>query len=156
MGEKLMRTRLLLWLVILLMAFQFSIPLAYGQGSSVSSLSGVVADPSGAVIENATVEVKSNATGAIYNTRTASNGTFIVPALSSGLYSVTVSAPGFKQVIVSGIKVDTGAASSVRVSLEVGATSEAITVQGGTEVLQTQSATITTTVAAREIQSLPV
>ena len=151
-----MRTRLLLWLVILLMAFQFSGPLTYGQGSSVSSLSGVVTDPSGAVIENATVEVKSNATGATFKTKTASNGTFIVPALSSGLYTVAVSAPGFKQVIVSGIKVDTGAAASVRVSLEVGTTSEAITVQGGAEVLQTQSANITTTVAAREIQSLPV
>ncbi|HEV8486165.1 MAG TPA: carboxypeptidase-like regulatory domain-containing protein [Blastocatellia bacterium] len=151
-----MRTRLLLWLVILLMAFQFSGPLTYGQGSSVSSLSGVVTDPSGAVIENATVEVKSNATGATFKTKTSSNGTFIVPALSSGLYTVAVSAPGFKQVIVSGIKVDTGAAASVRVSLEVGTTSEAITVQGGAEVLQTQSANITTTVAAREIQSLPV
>src|SRR5262245_24684860 len=150
-----MRTRALR-VFALLTVFQFAIPLVYGQVSSTSPLSGIVTDPMGAVIEGAAVVVKNNATGATFDTKTSSNGTFIVPALNNGSYTVTVSAVGFKQVTYSEVKIDAGSPASVRVKLEVGNATESINVLGGGDVLQSQTANVTTTLVAREIEGLPV
>src|SRR5205085_7853147 len=78
--------------------------LAFGQGSATASLSGVVFDPSGAVIPGAEVSVKSNAGGAEIKTITVENGTFAIPALDPGTYTVTVVLPGFKQAVISNVK----------------------------------------------------
>src|SRR5258705_4117658 len=122
MEEKLMRTRILVRLVVLLVAVQLGSPFSFAQLSSTSSLSGLVADPTGAVIDGAAVIVKNNATGATFTTKTVSNGTFIVPAINNGTYTVTASAPGFKLLMVTGVKLDAGIPASVRLTLEVGTT----------------------------------
>jgi len=74
--------------------------LAYAQGSFFTSLSGTVADSSGAVIPGADVKIRNNGTGAEYNTVTASDGGFSVPSLPGGTYSVTVSLMGFKTAVL--------------------------------------------------------
>src|SRR5262245_33143257 len=123
-----MRTRLLARVIVFLLTVQLASPLVFAQNSS--ALSGVVTDSNGAVIEGATVVVKDEATGTTFTTKTVGNGSFVVPALGNGVYSVGVSAPGFKQIVTSGVKVHAGSPASVRVVLEVGATSESVTVQG--------------------------
>jgi hypothetical protein len=128
----------------------------YGQISSAAPLSGAVTDPSGAVLPNAQVSVKSDATGAVFNTTTASNGTFVVPALNPGTYTVTVKAAGFKQFIVTGVKIDAGTPASVSIALEVGQTTESVTVQSSGDVVQTQSAAVSTTIVGRQITELPL
>ncbi len=140
-------------LFLLLMTWSL---IAYGQASSFSSLSGVVTDPTGAVIAGASVMAKNNDTSAEYQTNTAANGTFTIPALTPGTYTVTISAPGFKQAILKGVKLDAGVPGSARASLEVGAATDSVTVQGGGEVLQTQSATVTTTLVANQVMHLPL
>ena len=140
---------------LLMMLMTWSL-IAYGQASSFSSLSGVVSDPAGAVIAGASVTIKNNDTSAEYQTTTASNGTFTIPALTPGTYTVTISAQGFKQAILKGVKLDAGTPGSVRASLEVGAATDSVTVQGGGEVLQTQSATIATTLVANQVLHLPL
>jgi hypothetical protein len=126
---------------------------AYGQVTS--SLSGTVADPTGAVIPNATVTVKNSATGAEFKAVTTGNGTYTVPALAVGTYTITVAAQGFKQAVVQGVKIDAATPASANITLEVGIASEVVVVQGGGEVLQTQSATVSTTITGREITELP-
>jgi len=130
--------------------------IAYGQGNSTSSLSGTVVDPTGAVVPNATVTAKSNATGAEFRAATADNGTFSIPALDAGTYTVIISAAGFKQAVVNDVKLDAGVPATVRVGLEVGAANETVTVQGGGEVVQTQTANITTTLNVNQISNLPL
>ena len=117
---------------------------ADGQISSNAPLSGVVHDPNSAVVPGAIVTVKSNATGAEFNATTASNGTFSIPSLTPGTYTVMVKATGFKQAIVTEVKIDAGTPASVTVTLEVGQTTETVTVQGGGDVVQTQSAAVST------------
>jgi hypothetical protein len=124
-------------------------------GQSLGSLSGTVLDPKGAVVAGATVTVKSVATNQEFTTTTTGEGTFNVPSLSSGVYQATISAPGFKQAVVTDIKVDVGKPSSINVELEVGSANETVTVVGGGELLQTQSATIGTTLTGRQITDLP-
>jgi len=130
-------------------------PTGYGQVALTSSVSGAVTDPNGGVVAGATITVKNIATNQEYKTVTATNGTYSVPALGAGLFSVTISATGFKQAIVKEVQVETAIATTVNVALEVGATTETVVVQGGGEILQTQSASISTTISGRQIMELP-
>jgi hypothetical protein len=117
---------------------------AFGQVGATSSLSGIVVDSSGAVVPGAEVLTRNNATAAEFKTITAENGTFAIPVLDPGMYTVTVSLPGFKQAVLPSVMLNAGAPGTVRVTLEVGAPSETVTVEAGAEMLQSQTANITT------------
>ena len=82
-------------------------------------------------------------------------GTWVIPSVAVGNYQVTVIAAGFKTTVVQGVNVDTGQATTVNAALETGAVNEQIVVTGGGEVLQTQSATISSTITGRQISELP-
>ena len=127
---------------------------AVGQGSS-GSLSGLVVDPKGAVVAGATVTVKNIATNQENTTQTSNDGTFSVPQLSTGVYTATINATGFKQAVVTEIKIDVGKTSSIQIELEVGAATETVTVVGGGELLQTHTATVGTTLTGRQLTDLP-
>ena len=92
---------------------------ALAQGTT-SILSGSVHDESGAVIKGAQIVAKNMASGVEFKATSADNGTFSIPALDSGLYSVTASAAGFKQTVLNDVKLDAGTTGSVRISLAVG------------------------------------
>ena len=126
------------------------------QTGSAGSIAGTISDPTTAVVKGATVTVKNNATNQEFNTTTTDNGTFNVPALISGNYTVTIAAPGFKTAIVPDVKVDVGAPSSVNVTLEVGAPTETVqVVDVAGELINTQSATVGTTITGRQIIDQP-
>src|SRR5205807_10046298 len=63
-----------------------------------ATLSGTVADASGAVIPNATILIKNTATGVVRQVTTNANGLYIAPNLLPGSYSVSTEAKGFAQV----------------------------------------------------------
>jgi Carboxypeptidase regulatory-like domain len=128
---------------------------AFAQGGSTGSISGTVMDQKGAVVPAADVVIKNMATNQEYSTKTSGDGTFSVQTLTAGVYTATITASGFKQAIVTEIKVDVGKPSSIGVELEVGSANETVTVVGGGELLQTQSATIGTTLTGRQITDLP-
>jgi len=129
--------------------------LAFSQVTSTSSISGAVVDPSGAVVSGATISVRNDATGEESRATSAGNGTFTVPALTAGVYKIVVTAAGFKQALIQGVKIDAGVPATVNVSLEVGAATESVVIQSSAEVLQTQSANISTTITGRQITDLP-
>ncbi|HSE16666.1 MAG TPA: carboxypeptidase-like regulatory domain-containing protein [Pyrinomonadaceae bacterium] len=148
-----MRNGLQKYLLVLLAVGLCALP-AFGQGST-GSLSGTVTDPKGAVVAGATVNVKNAATNQEFSTQTNSNGAYSIPTLSSGVYTATILAAGFKQAAVTDIKIDVGKASTINVELEIGSANETVTVVGGGELLQTQSATVGTTLTGRQISDLP-
>src|SRR3974377_2297618 len=76
------------------------------QVSSTSTLSGTVADTSGAVVPGAAGTVQNSETAASFSVVTGSNGAFSVPSLPSGTYVVKVVAAGFKESLVANIKLD--------------------------------------------------
>jgi len=129
---------------------------AHAQVVSTAPLSGTVHDPTGAVVANAAVTVRNVDTGVVFKTSSGANGSFVVPALGSGTYAVSVEAPGFKQTKIQNVKIDVGVPAQVQVNLEVGSQTEAVTVEAGGEVLQTQSATVSTTLTGRQITDLPL
>jgi len=133
----------------------FALP-AFGQFSTVGSITGNVTDPHGAVVPNASVVVKNNATGLERTTTTSDDGIFSVPQLPTGVYTVTIqTTSGFKKAQVTNVKVDVGQTATVKVALELGTSQETVTIMGGAEVLQTQTANIGNTITGRQITELP-
>ncbi|HEY0876750.1 MAG TPA: TonB-dependent receptor [Vicinamibacterales bacterium] len=129
---------------------------AFAQGgSTAASIIGTVTDSSGGVIPGATVLVKNNATGIEFNATTNDQGSFTVPAVDPGTYTVTVTLMGFKTAVVNDVTVNAATPASVRVRLEVGGLEETVVVTGGSEIIQTQSAAVTTTLDTNQILKLP-
>src|SRR3989442_9193283 len=142
-------------LLIALFVLAMSATLGFGQVTSTGSLSGTVTDPQGAVVPGATVVVKNVATGKEFAAETNGEGAFHVPGLETGEYTATITKQGFKQAVVTAIKVNVSTPSSIAVNLEVGSANEVVTVVGGGELLQTQTATVGTTITGRQITELP-
>ena len=82
-------------LLACLLAACLMAPAAFGQSLVSGDLIGTVTDPSGAVVSNATVTLKSNGTGETRTTTTNSSGLYRFSLLSPGSYTVSVSAQGF-------------------------------------------------------------
>jgi hypothetical protein len=149
-----MKSCLLKLMGVAIIAAAFDL-LAFGQSGTTAPLSGAIIDPNGAAISGASVIVKNEATGAEFKVTTSSSGVFTVPALSAGVYRVTVEAQGFKKSVVPSVQILAATPATVNVTLEVGAPSESVVVQGGGEVLQTQTANVATTINGRQISELP-
>lgn len=125
------------------------------QAQTTGSIAGTVIDQNGAVVPSATVVIKG-ASGQEFTASTSSNGTFSVPAVAAGTYTVTVSATDFKTTVVENVKVNVGLPTTVDATLQAGNISETVVVTSGGEVLQTQTATIGTTITGRQITEIPL
>ena len=124
-------------------------------GQTTGSIAGTVTDSNGAVVSGAKVTVAAPS-GTEFTVSTNENGAFRVPALSVGLYSVTITGANFKKTIIENVKVDIGLPTTANAVLEIGNVSETVTVTGGGEVLQTQTATVGTTITGRQIKETPI
>ena len=123
---------------VLLIAFGTSFQLLYGQGRGLpQGITGVVTDPSGAVVPDAKVVAQNVATGVETSGTSTSAGFFSFPGLLNGTYRVTVSAAGFKTVVRENITVLSGQTPNLEIQLSVGATAEQVTVTARTPVLDT-------------------
>ena len=129
---------------------------AYAQGGSTSSIQGVVVDTDGGVIPGATVTATNEATAGTSTAITTSNGTFTIPSLAVGTYTVTVSLQGFKTAVLKGVVATAGGPAPVRAVLEVGGLTETVTVEAASQVVQTQSAAAATTLNTTQIANLPL
>jgi len=125
-------------------------------GSTRTGLSGTVVDSGGGVLPGATVEVKNNRTGVTTTTITNATGVFDVPALDAGIYTITVSLSGFKNTVLTDVELLSGTPRSMKVALDVGALTETVEVRGGSQLIQTQSTTIASTIRVDQISNLPL
>jgi hypothetical protein len=125
-------------------------------GVSTTTLSGVIADASGGLIPGADVTVKNNSTSAEFRAVSDSKGEFVVAGLVPGRYTLTVALKGFKTFVSPDVEIVAATPASVRVVLAVGAIEETVVVTGATEIVQTQSPTVQTTLATTQLQQLPL
>ncbi|MFN9754006.1 MAG: carboxypeptidase-like regulatory domain-containing protein, partial [bacterium] len=122
--------------------------------SDNASISGVVKDPSGAVVANAKVSVKNDSTAFERQTTTNNSGFYTVTNISPGYYTVSVEATGFKKTATSRNKLDAGVPIAVNIELSVGQLTESVTVEASTAQVNTESATVGKTVEQAQIQNL--
>ena len=120
-----------------------------------ATLTGIVKDPSGAVISKAQVRIMSLATNSQNIAVTSTDGTYLVVNLAPGEYLVQVEAPGFQRFEQT-VALELGARSRLDVSLAVGSIGETVTVQGVTPLLSTESAVVGTVIDQNEMAKLPL
>ena len=122
---------------------------------STADILGTVTDQGGAVIPNVKITVTNTSTNDVNTTTTGASGDFVVNLLPSGPYTVTAEAPSFKKASVN-INIVTGDRARVNIKLEVGNVTEVVEVAATAPALQTDSATLSTVVAAQSVQDLPL
>src|SRR5215475_10737454 len=118
-------------------------------------IQGTVTDAQGSVIPGADVKVVNTDTGQAFNTISNELGIWAAPSMSTGTYTISISLPGFKTATIENVKVDAAVPATVNAKLEVGSISETIEVQGGAEVLQTETATVSSTLVGTQLHELP-
>jgi len=132
-------------------------PRAYAQGGgSATTLSGVVVDSSGGVLPGVTIEAKENATGVTLRTVSDNQGRYTIPNIAPGTYTVKASLQGFKTFVAQDIKILTATPATLQAKLEVGGQTETVVVNATSDVVQTQTATVSNTILVNQIQKLPV
>jgi len=122
--------------------------------SDLSTITGVIKDPSGSAVPGAKVIVHNEATGVERQTVSADSGTFTVTNLPSGFYTVTVEGKGFKKFQTSKNKLDASVPLAVDVSLEVGGVTETVNVVADAARIQTETATVGALVEEAQIKNM--
>jgi Carboxypeptidase regulatory-like domain len=122
---------------------------------AVGSISGLVTDPGGAVIPNATVAAVEKGTGFTRTTTTGSDGLYSLPRLTVGTYTVTVSAPGFEKASAD-IRLDVAEIREVNLTLVVQGVSTQVDVTAAAPTINTTTGTIGGLVEGRQVANLPL
>lgn len=133
-----------------------SAALLYGQGGANGTILGTITDNSGAVVNNAKIDVMNTATGVATHTETSSNGDFTAPYLAPGTYSVTAQAPGFQKAVADNITLAVAQQARVNIVLKPGAVSETVQVEASAVSLDTDSAAVAQLVSQKQVEQLPL
>ncbi len=118
---------------------------------------GTVTDASGAVVSGANILVKNVNTGLERSTQTSADGSYAVPELPLGSYTVTISQTGFQTSVTSNVVVDVATERRVDAQLKTGQVSERVEVSGeDLSQVNTTSAELGGTITSDTIENLPV
>ena len=120
-----------------------------------ASIQGTVLDPHGAAVPDAKVIVTNQGTGVSRETATSSEGFYRVNELSPGDYTVTVQVTGFATSVSKNINVEAEKPRGFDINLQVGEVTQQVTVTASNEGLQTEDASISTTISEQEVERLP-
>jgi hypothetical protein len=135
------------WLVV--------IPCAVAQSPN-GAISGIVLDPSGAVIGGAEITVVNDDTRVQYSSKTNNDGIYVVPNVPPGSYRIQVAKIGFKTLIKPDIRLTVSDAVSINFTLPLGAVSEVITVEGGAPVIKVTDGSVSTIVDRNFVENMPL
>ena len=106
-----MRTKLVLFLLVSRFVFA---------QSDRGTITGTVADPAGAVVASAQIQLRNTETGVAYETESTATGNFTVAQVPSGTYEISVTVQGFKKYVRQNIAVEVAQTVRLDVGLEVG------------------------------------
>ena len=145
----------LLTLSIVLLVGLALIPSVLAQ-SDRGTLTGTISDPTGALVPNAEIAAVNPATGVQLKTAATSTGSFTIASVPAGVYDLTVEAAGFKKFEQKGIRVQVAESARIDVVLQVGSTTESISVTADAPLLRTESAAQAYTISRDQLNQLPI
>ena len=122
---------------------------------SQGTILGRITDSSNLVVPGASVQITNVATTVAVQTVSNGAGNYSAPFLTPGTYRITVKKPGFKNVVRDGVVLNLNDRLEINVPLELGATSETITVTAETPLLDTTNASVGRVIGFRELRELP-
>jgi hypothetical protein len=120
------------------------------------SISGLVTDAGGALIQGAHVTLLNPATGVAQHTVTSGAGLYTFISLNPGVYQVTASQTGFKSVAQAKVTVNVDEVTEVNITLQVGAATETVTVTEGVELVEPSNSTVGSLIPAETIDRVPL
>src|SRR5262249_51107175 len=140
MADRPKRMICIMWISASLLCFSllFNLPLQAQIYSG--SLTGVVTDPSGAVVPGAKVKLTDVDKGFSYDTETDSTGRYVLRSLPPSKYRLSVALIGFNTHVQDGIVLNVNQNASLDVSLKLGAETQTVDVSAAAPVLSTQDA----------------
>jgi len=143
-------------LSLLMAAWISSVGVPAAWSSVTGSISGTVTDPSGAVIAGATVTALNTGTGISQTITTNAVGFYAFPVLPVGVYDITVRHTGFRDYHQTGLALDATAELRADATLQVGATTQEVTVQSGAVQIETSSSQMGEIIGGVKMTTLPL
>jgi hypothetical protein len=141
---------LLITICLLLLA-----PRAFGQGAN-GTITGTVTDPTGSAVPGANVEARNIETGAIYSGATTAVGNYAIPNVPVGTYELTVKVSGFKTYTHANLVMAAAQVLREDIPLQVGETSESITVEAQASLLKTEGGELGDNVTVEQMVDSPL
>jgi Carboxypeptidase regulatory-like domain len=129
--------------------------LAYGQGTS-GSLTGLISDPTGAVVAGASVTLTNLGTNYVQAVNSDATGVYLIKPVEPGNYSLRISATGFAKYVQTGIVIHANEYATQDVHLKVGTTGETISVTADAELINTTTPELGMTVNESSVSQLPL
>ena len=120
------------------------------------TLLGSVRDPSDAAVPAASVTVTNKQTGVSRQTVTDDSGTWSLPTLQAGIYSVRVTKDGFRTVEQDNIELTANSQVRADVRMQLGSVSESVMVSAGDVAMQTDRAEVKAELSSRLLTEIPV
>jgi hypothetical protein len=142
-------------LLLAILGYVLVAPLAFGQGGT-GTITGTVTDPTGLAVAGANVEAKNSETGIVYTGASTAAGNYALANLPVGTYEVTAKVPGFKTYNHLNLAIAATQVLKEDIPLEVGATSESITVEAQASLLQTESGDVAHNITVEQMDDLPL
>ena len=139
------------WLLLVALFF----PLELG-AQSVGSITGIVTDPSGAVVANARVTATRIETGVAQSTVSGKAGTYTIPTLVVGTYDVTADVSGFKVATAKGITLDVSQQRQVDFKLSLLGVESTVEVSTAPPLVNTTDGTVAGLVSQEQVETLPL
>ena len=131
------------------------LPAAFGQADR-GSVVGAVTDTSGAVVPNASLTIRNEATNLTYTAASDAQGSYAFLNLPVGRYTLSAQAKGFQKYDVNGIQVEVNQQTRVEARLTVGEMTQTVEVQANAAMIQTESTDVGTVITDNRFLDLPL
>jgi hypothetical protein len=131
-------------------------PAAAFAQQETATIAGTVTDSTGAVVPHAVVIVTNVQTGIAVRTTATDAGTYLVPSLRPGDYSVAVEGKGFQKTVRTGVTLQVAQVARIDVTLQTGGVTEAVEVVGATPLLDTLTSSRGSVIDQKKIVELPL
>src|SRR5437667_1744188 len=121
-----------------------------------ATLTGIVQDSTGAVLPNVTVSVRNTDRNTTQFTRTNETGTYVLPVLNPGNYSITAESPGFKTFVREGAVLQLNQVARIDIRLDLGSIEETVEVNEAAPLVETETSSRGSVIDRQKITELPL
>jgi hypothetical protein len=145
--------RLLRISFLLSLFFLFSMA---ARAQSTATLQGTVTDSKGAVIPNATVTVRNQATSLVRTAQTDSSGTYQLAALPAGVYTVEVQATGFGRQVINDLSIEVARTVVKDFQVQIGSLEQTVSISADAPVIESATISVGQVINQRTVQEIPL
>jgi hypothetical protein len=132
-----------------------ALPFAARAQTATATLSGTIVDQNGAIVPGVRITVLNEATSLRRETSTNESGSFTVPLLPPGRYTLTGMHDGFRAVVVNNVVLNVGDEKALKIDLKVGDVNETVNITGE-ESLINESPAVATVVDRKFVENIPL